>query len=169
MAENSSFHQSLAGRDTIFRGWLISFSMSCWKGMWRGQLVLDLPSQRGPIRVCKYTLINQSPICIVFSFQLIFLSLQLSVPLQVPIYVTKCNNIIAACITLSELWNSISQGEWAVSLHKGWQVEQRNILWFHTSCDPASSDAALVFSGLYCVITRIICAGIEETQRRHKA
>lgn len=173
ITENSSFHQSLTGRDTIFGGCLISFFMSYWKGMRRGPQIPDLPSQRGPVRCYKYMLANQSSVCIRLSFQLIFLSLQLSVLLYVPIHMTKCNFIIAVCTALSELWNGGSQGEWALNLHNGRQTEhklQRNVLWFHPSWEPSSSAAALVFPGLCCVITRIVtCRGIEATQRRHKA
>lgn len=158
MTENSSFHQSLTGRDTIFRGCLISFFMSYWKGMRRGPQIPDLPSQRGPVRCSNYMLANQSSVCISLSFQLIFLSLQLSVLLYVPIHMTKCIFIIAVCTALSELWNRGSQGEWALNLHNGWQTEhklQRNVWWFHPSWEPSSSAAALVFPGLCCVITRM--------------
>lgn len=172
MTENSSFHQSLTGRDTVFRGCLISFFMSCWKGMWRGPQLPDLLSQRGSVRGCNYMLANQSSVCIGLSFQLIYLPVQLSVLLYIQIYVTKCNIVMAACTALSEQWKSGSQGEWAVNLHNGWQTEQerqKNVLWFHPSWEPSSSAAALVLPGLCCVITQIACKRIEATQRRHTA
>lgn len=100
--------------------------MSCWKGMWRESLIPVLPSQRRPIRGRENLLANQSSTYIGLSFQLIFLSLQTSALLYMPIFLTICNITTAACRALSELWNSSSQEfpTWALNLHKGYQAEQ---------------------------------------------
>lgn len=110
----------------FFRSCLITFFMSCWKGMWKESLIPVLPSQRGLIRGWENFLANQSSIYIGLSFQMIFLSPQTSALLYVPVFVTIYDITAAEHTALSKLWNKSSQEftTWSTSLHKGCQAEQ---------------------------------------------
>lgn len=124
------------------------------RGIW---VVLDA-SQRCPFRGCKYIVANKSLNHESF-FLMVFVSVQLSVLLYIPIHVTKYNIIIAVRTASTKLWNSVLQGKWAVNLNNGWQIElKRNVL-FHPNWEQR-------FCCCYtCISCLLLCYNINCMQR----